>query len=150
MVRTPNPLVIIVVRKDILLMYAGESLQIRMSSLWIWVIVISSTRKVIKNMNAEPRPCIHTDLKDIDTTIRSMDTKLLNADPNPYGHQISQQEKEAMDTSTTRIITQDKAIIIVKSMDKFLRIALENILVVTTIYAWVKPDDLAIWILVIP
>ena len=32
-VRTPNPLVIIVVRKDIMLMCAGERMQINMSNL---------------------------------------------------------------------------------------------------------------------
>ena len=41
-VRTPNPLVIIVVRKEILLMCAGERMQISMSNLRTWVIVISA------------------------------------------------------------------------------------------------------------
>ena len=41
-------------------------------------------------MNAELGPCIHKDLKDIATTVRSMDIELLNVDPNPYGHQKNQ------------------------------------------------------------
>ena len=52
-----------------------------------WVTAISATNKVIRNMNAKPRPCILKDLKDIVITIRSMDIEILSADPNPSGHQ---------------------------------------------------------------
>ena len=40
-------------------------------------------------MNVEQGPCMHKDLKDTATTIRSMDIKILNADPNPCGRQTS-------------------------------------------------------------
>ena len=60
-----------------------------------------------------------------------MDIEPLNADPNPCGHQISQQEKEAMDTFIIGITIQDKAIIIVKNMEISLRIALGHISLVT-------------------
>ena len=90
-VRNPNLLVIIVVRKDILLMYVGERLQIKMSSLRAWFTTISAIRKVIRHMNAKPKPCTHKDLKDIATTVRSMDIELLNADPN---HVVIKQENK--------------------------------------------------------
>ena len=56
-VRTQNLLVIIVVRKDILLMCAGERQQIRMLSRRAWVTTISRKNKVIKHMNVELIPC---------------------------------------------------------------------------------------------
>ena len=90
-VRTPNLFVIIVIRSDILLMCAGGGLQIKMSSLRTWFTTTSATRKVIKHMNEEPRPCTHKDLKDISITVRSMDMELLNVDLNPCGHQIGKQ-----------------------------------------------------------
>ena len=90
-VRTLNLLVIIMVRKDILLMCVGESLQIKMSSLRTWFTSIGATSKDIRHMNAEPRPWIHKDLKDTAKTVRTMDIKLLNGDPNPCGHQTGKQ-----------------------------------------------------------
>ena len=90
-VRTPNLLVIIVVRKDILLMCAGEILQIRILSIRAWFTAISATYKVIRHMNAEPKPCTHKNLKDIVTTVRSMGIELLSAYPNPCGHQTRKQ-----------------------------------------------------------
>ena len=86
-VRTKNPLVIIVVRKDILLMCAG----VRMQNLKIWVIVISAIRKVIRHMNARQEPCIDQDLKVTTTTAKSMDIEPLNADLSLCGHQTNQQ-----------------------------------------------------------
>ena len=83
-------------------------------------------------MNENLEPCRHQDLKVTATTIRSIDIELLNVDPNPCGHQISQQEKEAMDTSVIGIIIQDKVVIIVKSMDISQRITLRHTSMETT------------------
>ena len=74
---------------------------------------------------------MHQDLRVIAIIVRNMDIEPLNANPNPCGHQTSQQRKEAMDTFIG-ITTQDKAIIIVKNMDISLRIALGYTSVVTT------------------
>ena len=83
-------------------------------------------------MNAEPGSCLHKDLKDIVTTIRSMDIEILNVDPNPCGHEISQPKKEVVDTFTIGITTQDKDVIIVKNIDISLRNTLGHTLVATT------------------
>ena len=56
-----------------------------------WFTFIIVTNKVIRDMNVEPRPCTLKDLKDTAITIRSMDIDILNADPNPSGHQTSRQ-----------------------------------------------------------
>ena len=85
-VRTPNPLVIIVVRKDMLLMCARTRIQISMSNLRTWVTAISEKRKVIRHMNTKPKPCMHQDLKVIATIVRNMDIETLNVDPNPCSH----------------------------------------------------------------
>ena len=98
-------------------------MQISMSNLKTWITVTSAIRKVIKHMNAKPKPCMNQDLKVTGTTIRNMDIEPLSADPNPYGHQTSQQMKEVMDTSIIGITILGKAVIIVKSMDTTLRIA---------------------------
>ena len=66
---------------------------------------------------------MHQDLKVTTTTIRNMDIEHLNIDPNPCGHQTSQQKQEVMDTSITETTTQSKPIIIVKSMDTSLIIS---------------------------
>ena len=84
-------------------------------------------------MNVELGPFKKKDLNDIATTVRSMDIDLLNTDPNPCGHQTSQQRKKAMDTSTIGITILDKVVIIVKNMDISLRNALGHTSVVTTI-----------------
>ena len=89
-VRTPNPLVIIVVRKDILLMCAGVKTQINMSNLRTWVNAISAKSKVIRHMNAKPKPCMHQDLKVIAIIVKNMDIEPLNAIPSPHSHQKSQ------------------------------------------------------------
>ena len=86
---TPNPLVIFVVRKDILLMCARARKKISMTNLKTWVTITSAKRKVIKHMNAREEPCMHQDLKDTSTTVRSIDIEPLSADPNPCGHQTS-------------------------------------------------------------
>ena len=101
-------------------------MQISMSNLRTWVTIISIKSKVIKNMNEtiEPKPCMHQDLKVTATIFRNMDIEPLNVDPNPCGHQINQQKKEAMDTFIIGITTQDKGFIIVKNMDISLRITL--------------------------
>ena len=49
-------------------------------------------KKVIRHMNSKPRPCTLKDLKDAIITIKIMDIDLLNADPNPIGHQTSIQK----------------------------------------------------------
>ena len=67
-------------------------------------------------MNKELEACMHQDLKIYATIVRNMDIEPLNADPNPCGHQIIQQEKESIDTFIIGIKTQEKDIIIVKTL----------------------------------
>ena len=71
---------------------------------------------------------MHQNLKDTATIVRNMDIEPLNAYPSPHGHQTRQ---EAMETLTIGITIQDIAVTIVKNMDISLRIALEDISVVT-------------------
>ena len=85
-------------------------------------------------MNAEPEPCMHQDLKDTTTIVRNMDIEPLNADLNLCGHQTSQKNKEAMDTSTIGTTILGKVFTIIKSMDISLITTLRLNLVVTTKY----------------
>ena len=50
----------------------------------------TSSNQAIKRY-VELGPCINKDLKDIATTIRSMDIEFLSVDPNPCGHQTTKQ-----------------------------------------------------------
>ena len=59
-----------------------------------WVTAISAKNKVIRHMNEKPRSCILKYLKDTTIIVRSMDIELLNANPNPYGHQTNKKGKE--------------------------------------------------------
>ena len=90
-VRTPNLLVIIVVRKDMILMCVGARLQIRILIIRACFTIISATNKVIKHMNEELRLCTLKYFKAIVITIRSMDIEILSANPNPCGHQKNKQ-----------------------------------------------------------
>ena len=67
-------------------MCVGARPQIKMSSLRTWFTTTSAKIKVIKHVNEEPREFIHKDLKDIVTTVRSMDIDILNANLNPCGN----------------------------------------------------------------
>ena len=89
-VRKLNPLVIFVVRKDILLMCAGARMLISMINLKTWVIVTSAKSKVIKNVTVGLKPSEYHDLKVTTTTVRRMDIEPLSADLSPCGHQINQ------------------------------------------------------------
>ena len=51
-VRNPNPLVIIVVRKDILLMCVGARMEMNMSNLRTWVTIKNAISKVARHKNA--------------------------------------------------------------------------------------------------
>ena len=75
------------VRRDILIMCAGKRIKINMTNLKTWVTIISAISKVIGNMNARQELCMHQDLKDTNTTVRSMDIEPLNAYLSPCGHQ---------------------------------------------------------------
>lgn len=68
-------------------------------------------------MNVELEPCMHQNLKDTATIVKSMDIEPLNAYPSPHGHQASQQRQEAMKNPINGIIVQDIAIAIVRNMD---------------------------------
>ena len=83
-------------------------------------------------MNAEPKPCMHQDLKDISIIVRSMDIWILNANPSQHGHQTIKKRYGTMETLKIGIKIQDIAVIIVKNMDMSLRIVLEHTSVVTT------------------
>ena len=122
-VRTPNPLVIFVVRRDILLMCVGERMQINLTNLKTWVTIKSAKSKVIRHMNVGLEPLGNQDLKVTTTTVRSMDIKPLNVDPSPCGHQTNQKRKKVMDITTIGTTTLHRAITTVKSMDTFLRTA---------------------------
>ena len=88
-VRTPNPLVIFVVRKDILLICAEARMQISMENLKTWITLISARSKVIRHMNAKQKPYMHQDLKVTTRTVRSMDIDPSNVDLSPCGHQTN-------------------------------------------------------------
>ena len=122
-VRTQKPLVIFVVRKDMLLMCVEARMRIGMTNLKIWVIVISTINKVIRHMNARQEPCMHQDLKVTATTIKSMDIEPTSVDLSPCGHQKNKQRQEVMDTSIIGTTIVGKAITIVKSMDTSLKTA---------------------------
>jgi len=132
-VRIPDLLVIIMVRKDILLMCVGARMSINMKNLKPWVIVISAIRKDIRHMNVGLKPSRHQDLKVTTTTVRSMDIEHLNADPSLCSHQTNQQRQKFMDITTIRITKLGKVVNTIKNMDTFLRTTLEHTLVVTTI-----------------
>ena len=55
-VRIQNPLVIFVVRKEILLMCTRERMSISMTNLKPWVTIISAISKDIRHMNARLKP----------------------------------------------------------------------------------------------
>ena len=86
---TPNPLVNFVVRENILLMCARARMQINMTNLKTWVIVINVISKDIRHMNVGLEPLGHLYLKVTSTTIKSMDIESLNEDPSPCGHQTN-------------------------------------------------------------
>ena len=63
----------------------------------------------------------------VTTTIaRSMDIEPLSIDQSLCGHQISMQEETTIHTITIGTTIQGKVVTIVKSMDIYLRIALEH------------------------
>ena len=74
-------------RKDIQLMFAGATMQIRMQSQSLWLTITSATNKDIRHMNARLELQKHLNLKDTATTARSMDIEHLNADQSLHGHQ---------------------------------------------------------------
>ena len=121
--RIPNPLVIFVVRKDILLMFVGARMQINMKNLKIWVTFISAINKVIMHMNARQEPCMHQDLKVTTTTVKSMDIEPSSVDLSPCGHKTNQQRKKVIDTSIIGTTILGRAITTIKSMDTSLRTA---------------------------
>ena len=94
-VRTPNPLVIFFVRRDILLMCVGVRMQISMKNLKTWVTIISARSKVIRHMNAKKEPCMHQDLKVSATTIRIMDIEILSVDLSPLGTKKNSKGKKS-------------------------------------------------------
>ena len=61
------------------------------------------------------------------TIARSMDIEALSVDQSLCGHQISMKEGTTMPTITIGTITQDKIVIIAKSIVTYPRIALEHI-----------------------
>lgn len=63
-----------------------------------------------------------------------MDINHMNADLRPCGHQTRRQRYNKMENSMIGIATQGIVVTIVKNMDMFLRIALENILEENRIY----------------
>jgi hypothetical protein len=89
MVRTTNPPVISMERKDIHLMYAEARILINMISLRVQAIVTNARNKVIKHLNAEVGLSRHLDLKVTATIARSMDIEPLNVDQILCGHQIN-------------------------------------------------------------
>ena len=79
-VRTLNPIVISMVKRDIPLMHAGARMSINMTNLRIWITITSAISKVIRHMNVELEPCMHQDLKATGTIVRNMDIEPLNVD----------------------------------------------------------------------
>ena len=69
----------------------------------------------------------------IDTIARSMVIDLLSANQSLCGHQINQQRLKAMDITVIGTTMLGRVVTTVRNMGTFLRIALEHILVATTI-----------------
>ena len=68
-------------------MFVGVRMQIKMQSQNPWLNVKSAKTKDIKQMNAGPKLQNYPNLKDIATTVRSMEIEHLNVDPSLHGHQ---------------------------------------------------------------
>ena len=62
-----------------------------------------------------------------------MDIEPLNAGQSLCGHQTNKQRPKSMDITTIGITTLGRVVTTIRSMDTFLRIALEHILVAITI-----------------
>ena len=73
------------------------------------------------------------------TTAKGMVIELLSADQSLCGHLTSLQGEITMDTIIIGITIPGRVVITVRSMDIFLRIALEHTLVATKIGGSVKP-----------
>ena len=82
-------------------------------------------------MNAELESCMHQNLKDIATTIKSMDIEKMNIDPRLTRHLTSKTRHLRKVTLKSRITIQGIVVTSVKNMDTFLRIAYGHISEVT-------------------
>ena len=89
--------------------------------------------KDIRHVTIGLEPSGHQDLKVTTTIARSMDIEPLNVDQSLCGHQINQQRPKAMDITTIGTTILGRVVTTIRSMDTFLRIALEHISVATTI-----------------
>ena len=68
-------------------MFVGSIMLIRMQCQSMWLTIRNAIDKDIKHMNVRPELQKYLNLKEIATTIRSMDIEHLNADPSLHGHQ---------------------------------------------------------------
>ena len=123
---TPNQLVITIIRKGILLMFAGVERSISRTHLKAKGIVTSATRKDIKHKIVGLKPQGHKDLMVIATIKRSMDIEPLSVDQSLCGHQISMQGGTTMNTITIETTIQGKVVTVVKNMVMYLKTALEH------------------------
>ena len=137
-VRTLNPLVISMVKRDIPLMCTGERIPINMKNLKAWVTVTSAISKDIRHMIAGLELSRHQDLKVTTIIARSMVIELLSADQSLCGHQTNQQRLKSMDITTIGITTLGKDVTIVRIIGTFLRTTSKHISVATIIDGCVK------------
>ena len=132
-VRTLSLLVISVVKRDILLMYVGVRRPISRKNPRTRVTITNTISKGIEHITVGLGLSEHQDLMVTTTTTRSMVIELLSADQILCGHQTNQQRPKFMDITTIGITTLGRAITTIQSMDRFIKIALQHILMVITI-----------------
>ena len=68
-------------------MFVEVRMLIKIQSQNLWLIVTSATNKVIRHMDARLEPQMYQNLKDTNTTIRSIDIEHLSTDLSLHGHQ---------------------------------------------------------------
>ena len=125
-VRIQNPLFITVIRKGILLMFAGVERLISITHPKVKNIVTNATSKDIWHKIVGLKSQGHKDLMVTATVARSMDIEPLNVDQSLCGHQINMQGGTNMHTITIGTTIQGKAITIVKNMVIYPRTVLKH------------------------
>ena len=108
-------------------MHVGVERPINRTHLKAKAIVTSATCKDTQHKIAGTKSRGHQDLMVTTTIAKSMDIEILSADQSLCGHLINQQGETTMHTITIGTTIQGKVVTIVKSMDIYLKIALEHI-----------------------
>ena len=122
-VRTLNPLVIYVIKRDILLIYVGVRRSTSRKNPRTRVTIINAIGRDTRHKTTRLGLSGHQNLVVIATTTKSMDIEILSTDQSLCGHPISLQGETIMHTTTTVITILGRAIITIKSMGMLLKIA---------------------------